>query len=192
MQKLYAVVSLVLLLTGCNPIEKVNTQMSNVQSHQMLFVLSSSAFKNNETIPLAHTCDGANESPQLSWKHAPERTKYFALICEDPDAPREKPFVHWLVYNIPAHINELSEGVPTTEQLNFGTEFAGQGTNDAQRTGYYGPCPPSGTHRYYFKLYALDNKLALEPAATLEQLQAAMKGHIIGSCELLGMYQRKK
>jgi len=156
------------------------------------FTLSSSAFKEEAAIPADYTCDGGNENPALSWQNPPAGTQSFALICDDPDAPREKPFVHWVIYNIPKHMASLPSGISTTEKLEVGSSLVLQGVNDAQRTGYYGPCPPSGTHRYFFNLYALDQMLDLAPAATVDQLRAAMQEHIIGTATLMGRYQRTK
>ena len=137
-------------------------------------------------IPRQYTCDGANISPPLSWDSIPDSTKSFALICDDPDAPGGT-WVHWVVYNIPANVKELAEKIPLQENLANG---AGQGKNDSRKIGYSGPCPPGGTHRYYFKLYALDVVLDLNPGATKNDLLRAMEGHILATGQLMGKYSR--
>ena len=136
---------------------------------------------------MPYTCDGKDISPELAWSGAPDGTKSFALICDDPDAP-VGTWVHWVVYNIPSHATGLPKGVPTIKELPDGTR---QGINDFHRIGYGGPCPPRGpAHRYFFKLYALDTKLDLPPGATKEQVLEAMKGHVLGEAQLMGKYER--
>jgi Raf kinase inhibitor-like YbhB/YbcL family protein len=153
----------------------------------MSFEIASTAFSNGGMIPKKFTCDGPDASPPLKWTGAPAATKNFALIMDDPDAP-VGTWVHWVLYNLPASMTELPEGVQKQEQL---TDGATQGRNDFRRIGYGGPCPPPGTpHRYYFKLYALDAKLALKPGATKVELEGAMKSHILGQAELMGQYGR--
>lgn len=150
--------------------------------------LISSAFVNNSRIPSQYTCDGKDISPPLSWSHAPNNTKSFALINEDPDAPMGT-WVHWLIWNIPHKVTELKENVEKTKELADGSR---QGITDFGRVGYGGPCPPSGTHRYFFKLYALDTYLDLPAGAKKEELLKAMKGHILAEAQLIGTYQRKR
>lgn len=152
----------------------------------MTIEIKSNSFKNGGLIPKQFTCDGKNVSPQLSWTNYPEGTKSFALICDDPDAP-VGTWVHWVIYNIPANINELEESFPTQKNLLHGIK---QGTNDFRKIGYGGPCPPSGTHRYFFKIYALDKILDLDAGATKKQLLDAMEGHILAMGELIGKYKR--
>ena len=124
----------------------------------------------------------------MKWSGAPEGAKSFALICDDPDAPRGT-WVHWVLYGLPADVTELAEAVPTTETLPDG---AMQGTTDFGRVGYGGLCPPpGGPHRYFFKLYALDNDLDLKPGATKKELLAAMAGHILAQAQLMGTFERK-
>ncbi|ADP77054.1 phospholipid-binding protein, PBP family [Methanothermus fervidus DSM 2088] len=147
----------------------------------------SKAFKNGEKIPKKYTCDGQDISPPIKWEDIPENTKTLVLICEDPDAPG-KTWVHWVLFNIPPEIEELPEGVENKEKLENG---AIHGVNDWGRLGYGGPCPPSGTHRYYFRLYALDTELKLEPGAKKEEVVEAMKDHIIDQAELMGTYSRE-
>jgi Raf kinase inhibitor-like YbhB/YbcL family protein len=153
----------------------------------MSFEIASTAFSNGGMIPKKHTCDGPDVSPPLKWTRAPASTQSFALIVDDPDAP-VGTWVHWVLYNLPANVTELPEGVEKQEQLANG---ATQGRNDFRRIGYGGPCPPPGSpHRYYFKLYALDTKLALKAGATKPALEGAMKSHVLGEAELMGRYGR--
>jgi Raf kinase inhibitor-like YbhB/YbcL family protein len=157
------------------------------QDTTMGLKITSSAFEAGGMIPAKYTCDAENMSPPLSWGGAPEKTKSFALICDDPDAPAGT-WVHWVVYNIPESSKELLENIQNDKKLTDGTL---QGTNDFGKTGYGGPCPPSGTHRYFFKLYALDAMLTIQGNATKSALLEAMKGHILAQGELIGKYSRK-
>lgn len=150
--------------------------------------IESPAFKNGELIPLKYTCDGENISPALRWDEVPEGTKSLVLICDDPDAPIGD-WVHWIIYNIPPETRELKENIKPVKILNDGSIH---GLNDWKKFGYCGPCPPSGVHRYYFKIYALDILLPFEPGATKKQLLDTMKGHILAQGELMGKYQRKR
>lgn len=149
--------------------------------------LTSAAFQHNARIPNRCTCDGENISPELSWQDAPSDTKSFALIMHDPDAPRAGGFTHWVLYSIPAGIAHLEPNVPKRERIS-GTGI--QGRNDSGKTGYMGPCPPSGTHRYFLRLYALDKVLKLPSGLTREGLERAMEGHILEQTELMGTYTR--
>jgi hypothetical protein len=142
--------------------------------------LSSSAFENGRSIPGEYTCDEADVSPPLTFGEIPENAKSLALIMDDPDAPMGT-WVHWVIWNILPNITGLSKG----ENITFP-----QGTNDFGKQEYGGPCPPSGTHRYFFKLYALDTMLELEAGATKNQLEEAMSGHIIAQGQLMGTYSR--
>ena len=154
----------------------------------MSLVLKSAAFSEGGWIPEKYTCDGDNVSPPLEWSGLPAGTASLALICDDPDAPMGI-WVHWLIYNIPAETNGLPEGVPASKStLDNG---AIQGTNSWGRIGYGGPCPPSGTHRYFFRLYALGTKLELKPGATKAQVLSAMEGHVLDKCELMGRYSKR-
>ena len=148
--------------------------------------ISSAAFKEGEMIPSKYTCDGENISPSLEWTGIPKGTKSIALICDDPDAPRGT-WVHWVLFNIPGDVSGLSENIPRHSTLKNG---ARQGMNDSRQLGYDGPCPPGGTHRYFFKLYALDNMLSLETGATKAQLLKVMEGHILAEGQLMGKYKR--
>ncbi len=148
--------------------------------------IKSSAFGSGEIIPVKYTCDGADFSPPLEWTAGPAGTKSFALICDDPDAPMGT-WVHWVIYDLPPTATMLAEGITRDRELPGGGT---QGINDFRRLGYGGPCPPGGTHRYFFKLYALDAALGLKPGITKDQLLTAMKGHILAEAQLMGTYRR--
>lgn len=152
----------------------------------MTLSLSSTAFAAGAFIPAVYSCTGRSISPPLIWSNAPTGTKSFALIMDDPDAPIGT-FVHWVIYNIPASSKGLPEAVPANGQLADGSV---QGSNGAGRAGYTGPCPPSGTHRYFFKLYALDIVLSLSSRASKDQLLKAMQGHILAQGELMGTFSK--
>jgi len=147
--------------------------------------LTSTAFQQASSIPIKCTCDGENVSPALSWKGAPPKTKSFALIMHDPDAPRAGGYIHWVLYNIPADVAALQPNLPQAEHI---AGLCAQGKNDSGRVGYTGPCPPSGTHRYIFRLYALDTELNLKPGASHQQARETMRGHILEQTELMGTY----
>jgi len=144
--------------------------------------LTSSAFSNNEMIPEKYTCDGENINPPLKIAEIPNEAKSLALIVDDPDAPMGT-FNHWVVWNIDTSVEKIDEN-----SLPAG---AAEGRNDFGRTSYGGPCPPSGTHRYFFKVFALSEKLNLEPSAQREDLERAMEGRILEKTELVGLYRRK-
>lgn len=148
--------------------------------------ITSSAFKDGAMIPKRYTCDGENISPPLAWSGLPEGSKSVAIISDDPDAP-VGIWVHWVIFNIPPDIKGLPEAVPAGETLENG---ARQGINDSRKIGYDGPCPPGGTHRYYFKIYALDKELELGAGATKRELLKAMEGHVLGEGQLMGRYKR--
>ena len=147
--------------------------------------ITSESFEDGESIPVRHTCDGEEVSPPLAWSHVPEGTRSFALIVEDPDAPAGT-WIHWVVFNLPATTTGLREGVST------GGPLAGalEGVNGWGRSGYGGPCPPSGTHRYSFRLYALDSTLPLKAGATAQDVVEAARGRILAEAELVGRYTR--
>jgi len=149
-------------------------------------VIKSSAFEQMGMIPEKYTCKGVNVSPPLQWSDVPEGTKSFALIHDDPDAP-SGDWIHWVLYNIPADVRELKENIPTKKELDDGTR---QGITDFGKLSYGGPCPPSGTHRYFFKLYALDEMLDLPAGSTKEELIKAMQGHILAQGELIGRFKK--
>ncbi len=154
----------------------------------MSLELTSSAFTHNGSIPAQYTCDGPDRSPPLSWRGAPEGTRSFAIIVDDPDAPDpaapKMTYVHWVMYDIPPSVSGLGEGATAT------SVGGREGKNDWNRTGYGGPCPPIGRHRYFFKLYALDTVLGDLGEPTKAQLERAMEGHILARAELMGTYER--
>jgi Raf kinase inhibitor-like YbhB/YbcL family protein len=151
------------------------------------FELTSSAFREGAAIPKQHTGDGKDLSPALEWRDPPDGVKSFAVICEDPDAPRGT-WVHWVLFNLPPDTRQLAEGVPAKDTL---PNQARQGRNDFRKIGYGGPAPPPGKpHRYFFKLHALDKTLDLPAGSTRDQVLAAMKGHILGETQLMGTYGR--
>jgi len=153
---------------------------------QATLKLSSSAFAPDSAIPKQHTCEGKDYSPALTWTGVPPSAKTLALIVDDPDAPRGT-FVHWVVYNLPASIRQLDQNVAKAPTIAGGGQ---QGRNGFGRDGYRGPCPPPGpTHHYHFRLYALDTSLKLAPGATAAEVEAATKGHVLASAELVGTYR---
>ncbi len=163
------------------------------------FVLKSKAFKNNQKIPAKYSCEGQNVSPQLFWSGIPERTKSFAIICDDPDAPTKEPFVHWVIFNINGDVKDLPENILskkffTKKNPNISLRLAKQGANSFGKIGFMGPCPPKGhgVHRYFLKIYALDKVLRLKAGSTKKQLIKAMKGHILAEAKLVGKFRRKK
>jgi Raf kinase inhibitor-like YbhB/YbcL family protein len=153
----------------------------------MTLALTSTAFQEGETIPKKFTADGANVSPPLQWGDPPAGTQAFALIADDPDAPRGT-WVHWVLFDLPPGERGLAEGVSPAGSPPGG---ARQGKNDFGKPGYGGPSPPPGKpHRYFFKLYALDRSLSLAEGATKAQVEAAMKGHVLAEGRLMGKYGR--
>ena len=148
--------------------------------------LTSSAFKDGDMMPKRYTCDGEEFSPPLEWSNLPEGTKTIAIINDDPDAPMGT-WVHWVIFNIPPGLKGLPENVPAVKVLDNG---AIQGVNSSHTIGYSGPCPPSGTHRYYFKIYALDTDLKLKPGVAKKDLLEAMEGRVLGEGQLMGKYVR--
>ncbi|WP_428624354.1 YbhB/YbcL family Raf kinase inhibitor-like protein [Sedimenticola sp.] len=158
----------------------------------MALTLTSSAFENGQAIPRPYSCEGEDTSPPLSWQSLPGTTRSLVLIVDDPDAPDPKApkmtWVHWLLYDLPPTTTGLPEHT-TTEQLPSGTR---EGINDWHRTGYGGPCPPIGRHRYFFKLYALDRLLGDLHNPSKAELENAMQGHIIAQAQLMGTYQKQR
>jgi Raf kinase inhibitor-like YbhB/YbcL family protein len=144
--------------------------------------ITSSAFQDGGNIPSKFTCDGGDASPPLQIADVPSGAKSVVLVVDDPDAPSGL-FTHWMVWNISPQTNAIAEGT---------TPKGVHGTNDFGKSGYGGPCPPSGTHRYYFKIFALDRELDLPSGAKRSQLDAAMKGHVVAQGELMGRCSRKK
>jgi Raf kinase inhibitor-like YbhB/YbcL family protein len=159
----------------------------NGVAQESKLALTTSAFEPGGMIPKQFTCSGADNSPALSWNDPPPSTQSFALILDDPDAPMGT-FVHWVVYNVPASVRQLPQGVKKGETLAGGGK---QGQNDFPKTGYGGPCPPPGTpHRYFFRLYALDTILNLKPPVHRDDVDQAMRGHVLAKAELMGKFGR--
>lgn len=155
----------------------------------MSISLTSSAFENGKRIPKDYTGEGKDISPALQWSGIPEGTEEIVLICDDPDAPSPEPWVHWVIYGIPPTAGGLPEAVPKKETLEDGSK---QGKNSWGRIGYGGPMPPPGhgTHRYFFRLYALDTQINLPSGATKKEVLKALEGHILAEGELIGTYER--
>lgn len=186
------VLSTALLIASCGSTRNKKQTASNLQEAMMAtesgtkLVLTSSAFKEGEAIPKQYGCKGVDISPPLEWSGVPDNAKSLALIVDDPDAPMGT-WVHWVIFNIPAQTTGLPENVPPKDSLPDG---AIQGRNDFRNIGYGGPCPPSGTHRYFFKLYALDTALQLKAGSSKADVLKAMKGHLVGEGQLMGRYSR--
>jgi hypothetical protein len=160
-----------------------------MSNHKKAIPIASAAFGDGGGIPVQFTADGRNDSPPLEWGDPPAGTRTFALMCEDPDAPRGN-FTHWLVWNVSPELRHLTAGVAPAVNLDGGLR---QGRNGFRRLGYGGPSPPPGPqHRYLFKLYALDTALGLDGGATREQFLEAIRNHVLGEGILTGMYGRKK
>ena len=174
-----ALVAFAALLAGCQ--QKDNPVPLEERGATTLTV-SSSAFANGEAIPRKYTGEGEDTSPPLSWEGAPEGTKSLVLICDDPDAPRAEPWVHWVLFNIPAGTTWLKES----------SRGGSEGKNSWGKPGYGGPMPPPGhgTHHYHFKVYALNSTLSLKAGAAKEEVLAAIEGHVLARGELVGTYER--
>jgi Raf kinase inhibitor-like YbhB/YbcL family protein len=157
-----------------------------------MFRIASSAFSDEKEIPTKHTCEGGDVSPPLEWTFAPKGTQSLALIVDDPDAPDpdapKMVWVHWVLYNLPPNCEGLPEAV-SPEALPEGTC---EGYNDWKRTGWGGPCPPIGRHRYYFRLYALDCRLDDRRQVSRAELEQMMQDHILAETTLMGTYQKKR
>jgi len=192
-----SVMCLIFTVIGCRPSPAptptaeatvpTSPAASQEEGQEVPFELTSVAFAREEPIPVKHTCDGEDTSPPLQWSDPPAGTQSFALIADDPDAP-VGTWVHWVLYNLPSEARALPEAVPSAADLPDGSRH---GENSWGRMDYGGPCPPSGTHRYFFKLYALDQALDLEAGATKDQLLQAMDEHILAQTELMGTYTRQ-
>ena len=167
--------------TDAEPDANANADVEGASEGENSLALTSSAFGEGEVIPERYTCDGEDVSPPLAWERGPAGTVTYALVMDDPDAPAGT-WVHWVLFNLPDDRRQLAEDVTA--------DAGAQGTNSWGRTGYGGPCPPSGQHRYLFKLYALDTELALEAGADKETLLAAMEGHVLANGQLTGVYER--
>lgn len=176
-----------LSLVSCNSAKHSSTSTQpQTTAVSKTMKLESTAFTVNGMIPSQYTCDGQDISPPLSWDAPPTGTQSLALIVDDPDAPGQI-FVHWVLYDLPPELDQLPQSAAAQDTLPGGGT---QGKNDFGKLGYGGPCPPSGIHRYFFKLYALDRELGLKSGATKAQLEAAMNGHILAAAELIGRYAR--
>jgi len=154
----------------------------------MAIVVTSPAFEDGGMIPAKYTCDAEDVSPPLNIEGVPDGAQSLALISDDPDAPTGT-WVHWVLYNLPPDTRELAEHMPDDEELPNG---ARHGVTDFRKFGYGGPCPPGGTHRYFFKIFALDTMLELSGRVTKADLEAAMKEHVLAEGQLMGKYQRRK
>jgi Raf kinase inhibitor-like YbhB/YbcL family protein len=175
------IAALGLMLYGCR-------EQSKAEGKHMTLELVSSAFSEGDFIPAKYTGDGDNVSPPLKWTEPPATTKSFALVMDDPDAPMGT-WVHWVIYMIPPSVLELPEGMAKKETVLDGVR---QGRNSGGSIGYDGPAPPKGKpHRYYFKLYALDDVITLKPGASKEELMKAIQGRVVEETKLMGRYQRK-
>ncbi|MCC7418481.1 MAG: YbhB/YbcL family Raf kinase inhibitor-like protein [Acidobacteria bacterium] len=150
--------------------------------------LTSPVFRHDGNIPSKYTCDGDDVSPPVEWSDVPSGAKSLALICDDPDAPK-KTFSHWIVFNMPPADGALAEHLAADQELPGGSR---QGTNDFGRIGYGGPCPPTGTHRYRFTLYALDTELGVPARSSRKDVETALQGHVLQTARLTGTYTRTK
>ncbi len=169
-----------------NPANLEYPLTTDTQEVVMPLTLTTTAFAPGQPIPVKYSCRGQDVSPQLAWTDPPAGTQSFALIMDDPDAP-VGTWVHWVIFNIPSSTRSLNEGIPTTAALSDGSL---QGITSSRSHGYHGPCPPSGTHRYFFKLFALDSMLSLSNNADKNQLLKDMEGHILAQSELMGTFSK--
>jgi len=177
-----------LLLTACGVPSTTEEHLSPVEEVSAAYELTSAAFADGETIPVKYSCDGDDISPPLTWGPPPDGTKSQVLIMDDPDAPIGT-WDHWIVFNIPANIYGLEENLPITG-INQVPDLISIAQNSWGRNDYGGPCPPGSTHRYFFKLYALDTTLNLDEKADKKQVLSAIDGHILAESELMGTYTR--
>ena len=164
----------------------IHVEAIGKEGYAMKLDIKSTAFEGGDSIPKQYTCDGTDISPQLSWSQPPEGTGSMVLICDDPDAPMGT-WVHWVLYGLSPDTLEISEGIPDDKEVLGGAKH---GVNDFRKYGYGGPCPPGGTHRYFFKLYAVDTEVDLDPGATKDEVLDAIKGHILAEGQLMGRYSR--
>ena len=185
--RIFLILVLLVLISGCIASEPDEETLIEEDMNMDAISISSDVFENGGMLSSEYTCDGSDVSPGLSWNGIPAGTQSIALIADDPDAPG-KTWVHWVIYNIPANSTDLPAAVPKNKTLDDGSL---QGKNDFGRIGYNGPCPPPGkSHRYFFKVYALDATLSLKSGATKSQVEAAMSGHILAQGEMVGKYGR--
>jgi len=176
--------------TGCSsPAGNTGSENTAQGAETMIqsITVRAAAFGHNEPIPSEYTCQGENYSPEISWTPVSNAVSY-ALICDDPDAPNPDGFVHWVVFNIPPDATTLAKSLPTDEPMSNG---AVQGENSYRKSEYDGPCPPKGTHRYFFKVYALDTMVDLDSSARRDDFLDNADGHIIGYGELIGTYKKQ-
>jgi Raf kinase inhibitor-like YbhB/YbcL family protein len=164
----------------------IETGFSEEEGYAMGLEITSSAFDEGELIPEKYTCDGEDVSPHLSWTQLPKEAESVVLICDDPDAPMGT-WVHWVLFGLSPDILELPEGISPEKEVLGGAKH---GLNDFHRYGYGGPCPPGGTHRYFFKLYAVDTHIDLNAVSTKSEVLDAIKGHILTEGKLMGRYSR--
>ena len=164
----------------------MQTGFSEGEGYAMKLSIRSSAFEEGELIPKKYTCDGEDVSPPLSWTQLPKETKSIVLICDDPDAPMGT-WVHWVLFGLSPDTLELPEDIPDEKEILGGAKH---GLNDFRKYGYGGPCPPGGTHRYFFKLYAVDTHIDLNAGATKNEVLNAIKGNIVAEGQLMGRYSR--
>ena len=175
-----------LILVSC--VIGIYVEAIGKEGYAMKLDIKSTAFGEGNSIPKQYTCDGADISPQLSWSQPPEGTGSMVLICDDPDAPMGT-WVHWVLYGLSPDTLEISENIPDDKEVLGGAKH---GVNDFHKYGYGGPCPPGGTHRYFFKLYAVDTEVVdLDPSATKDEVLVAIKGHVLAEGQLMGRYSRQ-
>ena len=179
--------ALTVLVAACSGVEKAGqTSPATEEVPAMTLELTSAAFREGQPIPARYTCTGEDISPPLAWRGAPPGTQSFALIMDDPDAPG-RTWVHWVVFNLAADTTALPAAIRSDDDL---PGEAAHGQNSWRRSDYGGPCPPSGTHRYFFKLYALDTTLDLAPGATRQQVLDALAGHVLAEGQVMGTYKK--
>lgn len=186
--KKYYLLLIIILLSACAPVtaEPTATPIPATATEVVTLEITSPEFAAGETIPVKFSCDGDDTSPALTWTEPPAGTQSFVLIMDDPDAGGT--WVHWVVYNLPASSRGLDAPIPVDTEINGGGL---QGRNSSRINGYQGPCPPSGSHRYFFKLYALDTVLDLPAGAHSVEVTVGMKDHILATAELMGNFSRQ-
>lgn len=184
MKRLFFFLTVFILVSSCT-----STNTTETTEADMSLELKSDAFTNGQSIPAKYSCIGRNISPALTWNDPPAGTQSFALIMEDPDAPMGT-WVHWVLSNIPVDRRGLEEDLPVTGKNVANTNGIFVGKNSSGTIGYDGPCPPSGTHRYYFRLYALDIQIGLLPGAAKQDVLREMDGHILAQSELMGTFSK--
>ena len=187
MKKYFMFLLAIIILSACAPAtaEPTSTPIPPTATEEVKLEISSPAFENGGVIPTIYSCDGNDTSPALTWTEPPAGTQSFVLIMDDPDAGGT--WIHWVAYNIPASVRGLDEAIPVDTEITGGGL---QGRNSARTNGYQGPCPPSGSHRYFFKLYALDIILDLPACAHNVEVNVGMKDHILASAEFMGTFER--